>query len=110
MSPVPRPKLGEASGLLATGRVIGQSLSVAIAGAVFTGLGGAAAGSMLAMLRQSNASSSAQIHALQSTFVNSLHAALLVCAAFAAIGILTSLVRGNERALLVQGNERAKAS
>jgi EmrB/QacA subfamily drug resistance transporter len=98
MSPVPRPKLGEASGLLATGRVIGQSLSVAIAGAVFAGLGGAAAGSMLTMLRQSHISSSAQIDALQNTFVNSLHAALLVCAAFAAIGILTSLVRGNERA------------
>jgi MFS family permease len=98
MSPVPRPKLGEASGLLATGRVIGQSLSVAIAGAVFAGLGGAAAGSMLTILRQSHISSSAQIDALQNTFVNSLHAALLVCAAFAAIGILTSLVRGNERA------------
>src|SRR5712692_4814175 len=98
MGAAPRSQQGEASGLLATGRVIGQSLSVAIAGAVFTGLGGAAAGSILVMQQQRQTLSAEQINALQSTFVSSLHAALLVCAAFAGIGIFTSLVRGNERA------------
>ena len=33
---------------------------------------------------------------LQNTFLAGFHAAFLVCAAFAAIGIFTSLVRGNE--------------
>jgi EmrB/QacA subfamily drug resistance transporter len=98
MGAAPRSEQGEASGLLATGRVIGQSLSVAIAGVVFNGLGGAAAGSILAMQQQRQTLSAEQINALQSTFVSSLHAALLVCAAFAGIGIFTSLVRGEERA------------
>ena len=38
---------GEASGLLATGRVIGQSMSVALTGTVFAALGGATAGTLL---------------------------------------------------------------
>src|SRR5262249_36892688 len=37
----PRDQQGAASGFLATGRVVGQSISVALAGAVFAGLGGA---------------------------------------------------------------------
>jgi EmrB/QacA subfamily drug resistance transporter len=98
MGAAPRSVQGEASGLLATGRVIGQSLSVAIAGAVFTGLGGAAVGSILAMQQQRQTLSAEQINALQSTFVSGLHVALLVCAAFAGIGIFTSLARGDERA------------
>ncbi len=98
MGAAPRNLQGEASGLLATGRVIGQSLSVAVAGAVFAGLGGAAAGSILALQQSSRTLSGEKVNALQSTFVNSFHAALLVCAAFAAIGILTSLVRGDEKA------------
>jgi hypothetical protein len=35
------------------------------------------------------------VHVLQQTFVNSFHTALLVCAAFAALGIFTALARGN---------------
>src|SRR5262249_22331708 len=43
MGAAPPNRLGIASGILGTGRVVGQSLSVALAGAVFTGTGGAEA-------------------------------------------------------------------
>ena len=95
MGAAPRHAQGEASGLLATGRVIGQSLSVALTGTVFAALGGAAAGSLLAA-QQAQGISSTSSAGLQQTFVNSFHAALLVCAAFAALGIFTALARGNE--------------
>ena len=49
MSAAPGNARGEASGLMTTGRVLGQSLSVAVAGAIFTGLGGAVAGRALAL-------------------------------------------------------------
>ena len=45
---------------------------------------------------------------LQNTFLAGFHAAFIVCAAFAAIGIFTSLVRGNEnknRQTQPQGSE-----
>ena len=47
MNAAPASEQGESSGLLATGRVLGQSLSVALAGAIFAGLGGAEAGRAL---------------------------------------------------------------
>jgi MFS family permease len=47
MGDAPGEHQGSAAGFLATGRVIGQSVSVALAGAIFTGLGGAAAGAAL---------------------------------------------------------------
>ena len=96
MGAAPQNAQGEASGLLSTGRVIGQSMSVALTGTVFAALGGAAAGTLLA----SQHPVSTHLVALQNTFVNSFHAAFLVCAAFAAIGIFTALARG--------GEERAK--
>ncbi len=37
------------------------------------------------------------ISGLQNTFVNSFHIALLVCSAFAALGIFTALARGNKQ-------------
>jgi hypothetical protein len=40
----------------------------------------------------------AQLAAAQATFVEAFHTALLVCAAFAAFGLLTALVRGSEKA------------
>jgi len=91
MGAAPPQDQGVASGILATGRVIGQSLSVAVAGAVFATLGGAAAGRMLASSRQ--ALSGAQLAALQNTFVSGLRAAFLVCAGLAALGVLATLVR-----------------
>ena len=97
MGAAPRNAQGEASGLLATGRVIGQSMSVALTGTVFAALGGATAGTFLASPQAHNLSSTS-ISGLQQTFVSSFHAALLVCAAFAALGIFTALARGNEAA------------
>jgi EmrB/QacA subfamily drug resistance transporter len=83
---------GVASGMLATGRTIGQGLSVAVAGTVFTSWGGAAAGSALVAGR--GILGAAQVQALQHTFVSSLHAAFVVCAALAAIGVVTATARG----------------
>jgi EmrB/QacA subfamily drug resistance transporter len=93
MGAAPADQSGTISGLVATTRVVAQSLSVAIAGAVFTGLGGATAG---AALLAGRASGAAQTAAIQAQFLHALHAALVVCGALAALGILTALVRGSE--------------
>jgi len=87
----PRNLQGSASGFLATARTMGQSLSVAVAGAVFTSLGGAAAGNLIVSLTNST-----QLSVLQHTFDSAFHATFIVCAAIAAIGIFASLVRGKE--------------
>ena len=96
MGAASRQAQGEASGLLATGRVIGQSMSVALTGTVFAALGGATAGTLLSSPQSLPLTS---ISELQNTFVSSFHSALLVCAAFAALGIFTALARGNEMAV-----------
>jgi EmrB/QacA subfamily drug resistance transporter len=88
MSAVPRERSGEASGLIATTRVVGQTLSVAIAGALFVGLGGAAAG---ARLVSGGGSTAGGAPALDGTFLTALHAALLVSGLLAAAGALVSL-------------------
>jgi EmrB/QacA subfamily drug resistance transporter len=93
MSAAAQNEQGEASGLLSTGRVIGQAMSVALTGTVFVGLGGAIAGTLL-VAQRGHSIAQGSINALQNTFTNSFHAALLVCALFAAIGIFTSLARG----------------
>ncbi len=95
----PPKQEGSASGFLATARVMGQSLSIALAGAIFTGLGGASAGQALVSMQQGASTSQggpAGAQALQDTFVNSFHVTFLVCAGIAAIGIFTALVRGRE--------------
>jgi EmrB/QacA subfamily drug resistance transporter len=94
MGAAPRNEQGEASGLLATGRVIGQSLSVALVGTVFAGLGAAAAGTVLSS-SQVHSLSPASVANLQNTFVSGFHAALLICALFAALGIFTAMARGD---------------
>ncbi len=94
MGSAPRSRQGVAAGFLATGRVVGQSISVALAGAIFTSLGGAIAG---ALLVQDTHRSPSAMHALQSTFTTAFHAAFIVCAVIAVIGVFTSLVRGKER-------------
>ena len=96
MGAASRNAQGEASGLLATGRVIGQSMSVALIGTVFAAFGGAAAGTLLSSSQAHNLPL-ASISGLQNTFVSSFHIALLVCSAFAALGIFTALARGNEQ-------------
>src|SRR5207237_3705026 len=103
MSAAPRSAQGEASGLLATGRVIGQSMSVALTGTVFAALGGATAGTLLSSQQALSLPATTSISGLQNTFVSSFHAALLVCAAFAALGIFTALARGNEVAVASEG-------
>ena len=97
MGAAPRQAQGEASGLLATGRVIGQSMSVALTGTVFAALGGAAAGTLLSSPQAQNLPLTT-IGGLQQAFVSSFHAALLACALCAALGIFTALARGNELA------------
>ncbi len=94
MGSAPRGRQGVASGMLATGRVIGQSLSVALVGAIFTGFGSAAAGQRLVL---GSAHDPQVVAALQQTFIAGFHAAFLVCAAICSVGILTSLVRGNDQ-------------
>jgi hypothetical protein len=81
-----------ASGVFATTRITGQALSVAVAGAVFATLGGAAAASALA----ASAANDAGRAVLEATFLRAFHAALATCAGFAAIGALAALVRGRE--------------
>ncbi|HLV99611.1 MAG TPA: MFS transporter [Ktedonobacterales bacterium] len=94
MGAAPLREQSIASGILGTGRVIGQSLSVALAGAIFATLGGAAAGNILQTQRTTL--SPATVSALQATFITSFRVALLVCAGVAMLGVLTAAVRGNE--------------
>ena len=94
MGAAPRNLQGSAAGFLATGRVVGQSLSVAISGAIFASLGGATAGQIL--VAQAHHLPAAQVQALQVQFANALHYTFITCAAIAAVGILTSLVRGKQ--------------
>ncbi len=97
MGAAPREQQGVAAGSLATGRVFGQSLSVALSGAIFAGLGGATAG--LALVTHQ---STTPISLLQQTFVSSFHVTFVVCACIAAVGIFASLVRGKENRKIAQ--------
>ena len=99
MNEAPRGEQGQTSGLLATGRVLGQSFSVALAGAIFAGLGGAAAGRALASA-PAGAMTSAEIVALQQAFLAAFRGALTISAAIAGIGVFAALVRGDERGRL----------
>jgi EmrB/QacA subfamily drug resistance transporter len=90
----PKSQQGSASGFLATGRTMGQSLSVALAGAIFAGLGGASAG--LALAANRTHLDPAQLAALQHTFTSSFQTTFIVCTCIAVIGVFTSLVRGKE--------------
>jgi EmrB/QacA subfamily drug resistance transporter len=94
MSAVPADQSSTASGLIATTRVVGQALSVAIGGAIFIGLGGAAAG---AALVAGGASTQAADAALEGTFIAAMHAAVLVSGLLAAAGAITSLARSRPR-------------
>jgi EmrB/QacA subfamily drug resistance transporter len=97
MEAAPATEQGTASGLLATARITGQALSVAVAGAVFLGLGGSAGAALLAYRARGGHLTSPAAEPLESTFLHAFHAALTVCSAFAAVGALAALVRGRER-------------
>ncbi|GHO57500.1 hypothetical protein [Ktedonobacter robiniae] len=77
---------------MATSRIIGQSVSVALAGAIFAGSGGATAGSLL--LRSNHLSPVVVV--LVQIFLQGLRATFLTCATIAALGVFTSLTRGKE--------------
>ena len=71
---------------------MGQSISIALAGAIFTSLGGAVAGATLRSLPPT-----APLHvviAQENTFSSAFHTTFIFCAVIAAVGIFTSLVRG----------------
>ena len=88
LSSVPPERLGLASGFLSTVRVLGQSASVAISGAIFTALGGAQAGLALSQ------GSPLPREPLQAVFIHAYHVTLLTCMIIASIGVFTSLLRG----------------
>jgi hypothetical protein len=92
MAAAPPRAQGVASGILATGRVLGQSLSVALAGAVFAARGGAAAGAQLSARAPLPPYELAD---LRRTFVGAMGTAFTVCAALSAVGVVTALVRGD---------------
>ena len=96
MNSAPASEQGDSSGLLGTGRVLGQSLSVALAGAIFTGLGGAAAGRTLLAANAVHSGVADETTAAQTNFLTGFHAALLACAGVAATGIFTAFIRGPE--------------
>jgi EmrB/QacA subfamily drug resistance transporter len=95
MEAAPAAEQGAASGLLATSRVAGQALSVAVAGAVFLGLGGSSGAALVAQ-RSSAHPGGPAMGQLESTFLHGFQAALMVCSAFAALGAVAALVRGKE--------------
>jgi EmrB/QacA subfamily drug resistance transporter len=88
MSSVPPQRLGLASGFLSTVRVLGQSSSVALSGAIFTSLGGARAGAALS--QKWNLPTAP----LEAVFTHAFHITLLTCMLVASIGVFTSLLRG----------------
>lgn len=93
MGSVPEHRLGIAAGFLATVRVLGQGFSVALAGAIFTSLGGAKVGAIL----HRQGITSAAAGQLQDTFIHAFHMALLTCMIIATVGVFTSLMRGQNR-------------
>lgn len=88
----PADQQGVAGGLLATGRVLGQSLSIALSGAVFAGFGGADAGRAL-MASGAHAPLDPKLAA---TFLGGYRAALWVAAGCAVLGALISLGRSRQ--------------
>jgi MFS family permease len=96
MNASPAGEQGQTSSLYATARVIGQSLSVALAGTLFVALGGASAGRALALARI-HPDVAGDVVALQQAFVRGFRGTLVVCAAIAAIGVFVALLRGDER-------------
>lgn len=96
MEAAPATEQGAASGILATARITGQALSVALSGAVFLGLGGSAGAALVASRGNAGPAGLAVPQRLEATFLHGFHAALTVCSAFAALGALAALVRGKE--------------
>jgi MFS family permease len=92
MGAAPRERQGVAAGVLATGRVVGQSLSIALAGALFGAFGGGA----LASRHGGHGPPTDLDPEAARVFIAGLHAAFIGCAASALLASVTALVRGDE--------------
>ncbi|MGH7271833.1 MAG: DHA2 family efflux MFS transporter permease subunit, partial [Polyangiaceae bacterium] len=90
MGAAPRDRQGVAAGVLATGRVVGQSLSIAGAGALFAAFRG---GARVPRGFSSHVSDPAAARA----FLHGLHAGFIGCALAALASAIVALVRGPER-------------
>lgn len=91
MGSAPRDRQGVAAGLMATARVLGQSLSVTLAGVVFAAYGGTVAATALRAGRSIEASP-----AVAAAFLRGMRAALLGCALTALAASLVALIRGRD--------------
>jgi EmrB/QacA subfamily drug resistance transporter len=92
----PASEQGQASGLLATGQVVGGSLGIAVASAIFAALGSGAAAALLG--HPGPALRPDDLAAAQATFLYGFRVSFLVCAAFALLGVLAALLEGGFRA------------
>jgi EmrB/QacA subfamily drug resistance transporter len=88
MGAAPRERQGVAAGVLATGRVVGQSLSIALAGALFDVFGGSDAATPL----RQGAATGASIRA----YLHGMHGALWGCSVLALAASAVALVRGRD--------------
>lgn len=96
MGSVPRHRLGIASGMLATMRNVGMVMGIAVAGAVFA----ARHAAHLAALEKSGLAGETLS---ARSFTYAMHDAFLVGAFLALLGVVTSLVRGDDRSSSVSG-------
>jgi EmrB/QacA subfamily drug resistance transporter len=94
MGAAPRERQGVAAGVLASGRVVGQSLSVAVAGVLFAIFGGVEAARALHL--GAVGAVGAALPSVQEAFLRGMHAALRGCAVVAVASSLVALVRGDE--------------
>lgn len=103
MGCVQKKDLGVASGMLSTMRTTGQSLSLAVVGAVMATV---ASTSIISSLFADH--DGAQMAVETSAFVQGMSAAFLVCAAIAAVGVVFSYMRGSARPVVCDmPNEQA---
>lgn len=97
MNSAPASQRGVASGILASGKFVGQGLAVASAGAIFATLGGGAAGRLLVTAGRSL--SADDVARLQATFVHAFHPAMLAaCGAGLVSMVLAALASDTEPA------------
>lgn len=88
MGAAPRHRQGVASGVLATARVVGQTLSIALAGTIFTMHGSAEAGRALSV-----GGSGQAMAQLEQVFLEGYRASLHLFAGVAAMAALCALMR-----------------
>jgi EmrB/QacA subfamily drug resistance transporter len=91
MGAAPRERQGVAAGVLASARVIGQSVGVAVAGGIFSAFGGAEVSRALR-----HGSHAALAGPAGAAFVRGMRGALTSCAAVALCASIVAAVRGRE--------------